>query len=68
MQGKPPTPAIDVYSFAVILWELCVRQRPFQGLEPCQIVYHVCTTNLRPSLGDVKARHIKKLIADAWQR
>lgn len=67
MHGKTPTSAIDVYSFAVVLWELCVRQRPFEGMEPCQIVYNVCTSNLRPPLLDVRSAVLRKIIAEAWQ-
>mmetsp|Transcript_64970 Transcript_64970/g.146533 ORF Transcript_64970/g.146533 Transcript_64970/m.146533 type:complete len:186 (+) Transcript_64970:2-559(+) len=36
--GKHLTKAVDVYSFGVILWQLCTFEVPFAGLSPVQIV------------------------------
>ena len=32
----------DVYSFAIVLWELCTRRLPFEDLTPLQAAFAVC--------------------------
>jgi len=39
----------DVYSFAIILWELASRKKVYADLEPTQIIAQVANDNLRPT-------------------
>ncbi len=39
----------DVYSYAITLWEICFRQRPYKGYNVFQVMYAVCICGLRPT-------------------
>ncbi len=34
--------AVDMWSFAILLWELCTREVPFAGLSCMEIGMRVC--------------------------
>ena len=38
LRGLPSSSAADVYSYGVILWELVLRQPPFEGMTAMQII------------------------------
>ena len=40
----------DVYSFAVVIWEVLTRDRPYEGLKPVQISMQVISKKKRPPL------------------
>jgi len=59
----------DVYSFAICLWEMCTRDRPYEGTPPYQIVILVATQGLRPELnhpGFDIMKGFKTLIRLCW--
>ncbi len=50
-QGKPGNERSDLYSLAVILYEICTGERPFRGENPIAIiVQHVTSMPTSPSL------------------
>jgi serine/threonine protein kinase len=45
------TPAADVYSFGIMMWEMVSRTPPFHGLHHGEIIHKVVTQDLRPGEG-----------------
>jgi serine/threonine protein kinase len=52
IMGSQPTPASDVYSFAIVLWELLTRHVPFDDdvQTPIRLLRMITNSNLRPTL------------------
>jgi len=59
------TRAADMWSFGVVLWEMCTREVPFAGLSPMEAGIKIATEGLRPPLPPGISPHISKLIAIA---
>lgn len=53
--------ASDMWSFAIILWELATRQVPFAGLSAIEIGMKVALEDLRVSLLPVTSSHVARL-------
>jgi hypothetical protein len=49
LEQKPYDERADVYSFAIVLWELVTQLEPFKGLHPMQIM-RACDRGERPPL------------------
>lgn len=45
IQQLPATPACDVYSYSIVLWELLTDEIPFAGLEGMQVAWLVVAKN-----------------------
>jgi len=57
----------DIYSFAICLWEMCTRQRPYNQLKPYQVVISVATDGLRPDIDtNVIPPYFEKLMKICW--
>jgi len=41
LRGSPPSPRCDVYSLAILLWQLDTREVPFTGHHPQAVMYQV---------------------------
>ncbi|NXV28544.1 MOS kinase, partial [Rissa tridactyla] len=49
LKGERVTAKADIYSFAITLWQIVMREQPYQG-ERQYVLYAVVAYNLRPSL------------------
>jgi len=49
LRGGVPTPACDVYSLAILLWQLDSRDIPFSGQHPQTVMFRVVSAGARPS-------------------
>lgn len=49
LKGDGVTPKADIYSFAIVLWQMVTREEPYLG-ERQHVIYSVVAHNLRPSL------------------
>ena len=49
LRGGIPTPACDVYSLAILLWQLDSRDIPFSGQHPQTVMFRVVSVGARPS-------------------
>jgi len=47
IRNEPFTEKCDIFSFGVIMWELCTLSRPWEGIPPVQIVYSVANDGAR---------------------
>merc|ERR1712096_255938 len=62
---------MDIYSFAIVSWEMYQRKRPFQGYKAYQLMEEVCRNLLRPMMPMDKAvcpRGLQKLIRKCWHQ
>jgi serine/threonine protein kinase len=56
----------DVYSFGIVLWEMCARARPFDDLSPIQAAFGVAKNNLRPTIPSHMSPTMKALLTRCW--
>ncbi len=65
--GSTPdyTPASDIYSFGMILWELFHRRTPFEGKQPMEVM-KALQENERPALSQAVPKFYRDLIQQCW--
>jgi serine/threonine protein kinase len=71
MQPDPATPettATDVYSFAIIFWELLSGQVPFASLMDAGVVFNVLQGRQRPPFTPLFTGNLQMLLATAWDQ
>ncbi|XP_063363312.1 integrin-linked protein kinase isoform X1 [Cydia amplana] len=61
-RGKRNAEACDMWSFAVLLWELATREVPFADLSPMECGMKIALEGLRVSIPPGVSPHIAKLI------
>lgn len=58
----------DVYSFSVLLWEICALEKPYANATSFDDLRRkVARKGIRPSLQKVASPVVKKLLQDGWQ-
>uniref|UniRef100_A0A1D1Y907 non-specific serine/threonine protein kinase n=2 Tax=Anthurium amnicola TaxID=1678845 RepID=A0A1D1Y907_9ARAE len=57
------TEKCDIFSFGVIMWELCTLRRPWDGVPPVQVIHAVANEGTRLEIPDGP---LGKLISDCW--
>ncbi|KAL3697333.1 hypothetical protein R1sor_011409 [Riccia sorocarpa] len=65
---KPYNRKVDVYSFGIVLWELCTSKLPFEGMSFVQLAHAVSSDNHRPPISEVTSASFAKLIARCWDK
>jgi serine/threonine protein kinase len=58
----------DVYSYAIVLWEVFAREIPYKSVNPAMIPYQVLHQDLRPTIAKVTSEPIKTLIVKCWDK
>lgn len=66
IKEKKHTKKIDVYSFAIVLWELITALTPFDDMTPEQAAFAVCQKNARPPLPESCPSAFGELIKRCW--
>ncbi|KAL5207117.1 hypothetical protein ABZP36_031552 [Zizania latifolia] len=61
--NEPFTEKCDIFSFGVIMWELCTLSRPWEGIPSVQVVYSVANEGARLEIPDGP---LGSLISDCW--
>lgn len=69
IEGEPPTPAADTYSFALVLFHLLTRRQPWDGLDRREIVKRI-DDDKRPKWTEADDDNIpealQRLVEDCW--
>ena len=58
---------VDVYSFAIVLWEIITCQLPWYGLDLQGMVLAVVHRNQRPQIPTTLAPELQQLLNDCWR-
>lgn len=58
----------DVYSFAILAWELITQRRPFVDMNPQSAAYHVAVNGLRPEFPGDFPTPLQKMVEVCWGR
>ena len=60
------SPKCDVYSYAIILWEMLTAQHPFKGLDVYQIMQTVEAGGRPPLTTMAVSQELRELITSCW--
>ncbi|XP_077252216.1 mitogen activated protein kinase kinase kinase-like protein isoform X8 [Tasmannia lanceolata] len=63
IRNEPFSEKCDIFSFGIIMWELCTLSRPWDGIPPMQIVYAVANEGMRL---EIPEGPLGKLISDCF--
>ncbi|XP_076949416.1 putative serine/threonine-protein kinase SIS8 isoform X2 [Bidens hawaiensis] len=67
LRNEPSDEKSDVYSYGVVLWELCTMQQPWGGLNPMQVVGAVGFQHRRLEIPHDMDPVIADIITKCWQ-
>lgn len=69
LENQPYDERADVYSFAIVMWELAVKEEPFRGMHPMQIM-RVIDKGDRPAVAEGIDAHPEyvKLMQHCWEQ
>ncbi|CAN0058636.1 unnamed protein product [Ectocarpus sp. 12 AP-2014] len=65
-KGLPYNEKVDVYSFAIVLWEICTLRKPFAGMSVADHYREVITGGLRPPLDPRWPGALQDLLQACW--
>jgi serine/threonine protein kinase len=62
------TNAVDIYAYAILLWEILCEDTPFKGFSAMQIMMTVCEKDQRPAIPPDTPQNLQKVIQLCWNR
>mmetsp|Transcript_13044 Transcript_13044/g.19234 ORF Transcript_13044/g.19234 Transcript_13044/m.19234 type:complete len:499 (-) Transcript_13044:217-1713(-) len=65
--GKAYGLTADQYSYAILLWEICTLQKPYDGMSKRRHRDEVVMREKRPSLSRIRTESLKRLLRKCWQ-
>ncbi|GAM26026.1 hypothetical protein SAMD00019534_092010, partial [Acytostelium subglobosum LB1] len=66
LRNDPYTEKADIFSYAIVLWELATREDPYEGMPTFQIVISVGQHKLRPIMPAHVPAPFTRLITECW--
>lgn len=57
---------VDVYAYAMMIWEMLTKEIPFDGYGDAQVLYMVKFKNQRPTIPTETPQGLKNLIEKCW--
>jgi serine/threonine-protein kinase CTR1 len=66
VRGEMYDLSADVYSFAIVLWELVTLDEPYDGMDPLQAAHAAAQNGLRPKIPFICPDEYAKLMRDCW--
>lgn len=62
--------SVDVFSFAILLWEICALEKPFDGYSEIQHMSFVVQRGYRPKIEAIKGwpESLRSLITRSWDQ
>lgn len=57
---------VDVYSFAIVLWELLTNRMPFEGMSNLQAAYAAAFKNTRPNISSNLHEDLVFILQSCW--
>jgi hypothetical protein len=67
-KGDKYTEQADVFSFAMVIFELVTGQEPHKGMDPLKFVNMVAHEGYRPNIPIAQAKQWEKLITITWDQ
>jgi serine/threonine protein kinase len=67
LRNEPSDEKCDVFSYGVILWELCTLQQPWEGMNAMQVVGAVGFQSRRLDIPDNVEPAVGEIITRCWQ-
>ena len=69
MKHKGTCLASDVYSFSIVLWQICTLRRPFSNIKSqSEYTLRVAWQDKRPTLKPVYSASLRKLLTQCWDK
>jgi len=65
---KPYNETVDVYSYAIVLWELCSLKRPFDNMTEVQHFVKTCHFHARPTIDRSWPQAVRNLMESSWSK
>ena len=68
LSGGAATEKSDVFSFAILLWQLASHQIPYEGLDSAMTAANIMSASFRPAIPSTTAADYAQLIQACWQQ
>jgi len=68
LRGRSYSPACDIYSVGIILWEIYARKDPYEGEAMMKVLCQVCdpSINRRPDVPETMPQKMADIMKKCW--